>query len=227
MHREDNFDFDDLKKTWQQQEVPDGYKQSEIEAMLNRKSKNYVKYILWVSIAEFLVFGFLNFVALFSDNFHSDFTNILNKLQIRNQSEVEFSLDKIYLWMKILSFIITGIFVLRFYNSYKKINIESNLKKFIKQIISFKNTVNLFIFINIFLLVLFVGGFTSFLIFTINRQNINVDNPTLMGLVTGVVFGLLICVILILVYYKIAYGILLKRLSKNLKQLEKIDSEKS
>lgn len=227
MPDQDNFDFDDFKKTWQQQEVSGGYQQSEIEAMLNKKSKNYVKYILWISIAEFLIFGFLNFVAFFSDNFHSDFTNILNKLRIRNQSEVEFSLDKIYMWMKILSLVITGIFVLRFYSSYKKINIESNLKKFIEQIISFKNTVNLFIFINIFLLILFVGGFTGFLIFTINRQNINIDNPTLMGLVTGVVFGLLISVILILIYYKIAYGILLKRLSRNLTQLEKIDSEKS
>lgn len=223
MPDQDNFDFNILKKTWQEQPVSDGYDQSEIKAMLDRKSRNNVKYILWISIAEFLIFGFLNFTAWFSDNFHSNFTNILNNLHIKNQSEIEFSLDKIYIWIKILSLVISGIFVLMFYKSYKKINIESNLKKFIRQIIHFKNAVNFFIFINVLLVILFMVGFTGFLIFTINKQHINIDNPTFFGLITGFVLGLLICVIFIFIYYKIAYGILLKRLSKNLEQLEKMD----
>ena len=227
MPNEEDFDIDSLKKTWQDQEIADDYNQSEIESMLNKKSRNYVKYILWISIAEFVIFGFINFVALFSADYHTDFTSILDKLHIRDQSEVEFSLDRIYYWMKIFSLIITGVFVLIFYMNYKKINVESNLKKFITHIISFKKTVNLFIFSNIFLLVLFIGSFTSFLVITIKKQNIHIDNPTFWGLITGVVFSLLICIIMILLYYKLAYGILLKRLSRNLTQLEQIDSEKA
>lgn len=226
MPNSEDFDIDSLKKAWQDQEIADDYNQNEIESMLNKKSRNYVKYILWISIAEFFIFGLINFLALFSTNFQTDFTSILNKLQIRNQNEVEFSLDKIYYWMKIFSLIITGVFVVIFYKNYKKINVESNLKKFITHIIHFKKSVNFFIFSNIFLLILFIGSFTSFLVFTIKKQNIHIDNPTFWGLVTGVVFSLLICIILILLYYKLAYGILLKRLSVNLKQLEKIDSEK-
>ena len=226
MPNTDDFDIDSLKKTWQDQEIADGYDQNEIESMLNKKSRNYVKYILWISVAEFVVFGIINFLALFSDNFHTDFTSILNRLQIRNQNEVEFSLDKIYYSMKIFSLLITGVFVVIFYINYKKINVESNLKKFITHIIHFKKTVNFFIFSNIFLLILFIGSFTSFLVFVINQQNIHVDNPTFWGLITGVVFSLLICIILILLYYKLAYGILLKRLSRNLSQLEQIDSER-
>jgi len=226
MPNSENFDIDSLKKTWQDQMIPDDYNQNEIESMLNKKSRNYVKYILWISIAEFVIFGFINFLALFSEDFHTDFTSILNKLQIRNQNEIEFSLDRIYYWMKIFSLIITGVFVVIFYMNYKKINVESNLKKFIIHIIHFKKTVNLFIFTNVFFLLLFIGSFTSFLVFTIKQQNIHVDNPTFWSLITGVVFSLLICIILILIYYKLAYGILLKRLSVNLKQLEKIDSEK-
>lgn len=226
MPNEEDFDIDSLKKTWQDQEIADDYNQSEIESMLNRKSRNYVKYILWISIAEFVIFGFINFLALFSADHHTDFTSILDRLHIKNQNEVEFSLDKIYYWMKIFSLIITGVFCLIFYRNYKKINVESNLKKFIIHIISFKKTVNLFIFSNIFLLILFIGSSTSFVVLTIKRQNIQIDNPTFWGLVTGVVFSLLVCIILILLYYKLAYGILLNKLSVNLKQLEKIDSEK-
>ena len=227
MPNSEDFDIDSLKKTWQDQVIPGAYDQNEIESMLNKKSRNYVKYILWISIAEFIVFGLINFLALFSSNFQTDFTSILNKLQIRNQNEIEVSLDRIYYWMKIFSLIITGFFVLIFYSNYKKINVESNLKKFITHIIHFKKTVNLFIFSNIFLLILFIGSFTSFIVFTIRKQNIHIDNPTFWGLITGVVLSLLICIILILLYYKLAYGILLKRLSVNLKQLEKIDSEKA
>lgn len=226
MPNSEDFDIDALKKTWQDQVISDGYNQDEIEVMLNKKSRNYVKYILWISIAEFIVFGVINFITIFSSDFHTDFTNILNKLQIRNQSEVEFSLDKIYNSMKILSLFITGIFVVVFYLNYKKIDVESNLKKFIIHIIKFKKTVNLFIFSNVLLLVLFIGSLISLLTVTIRQQNIHVDNPTFWSLVIAVSLSLLISVVLILLYYKLAYGILLKRLSKNLKQLEKIDSEK-
>ena len=226
MPNSEDFDIDSLKKTWQDQTISDGYNQDEIEVMLNRKSRNYVKYILWISIAEFVIFGIINFVALFSSSFHTDFTSILNRLQIRNQNEVEFSLDKIYTFMKIASLLITGVFVVIFYRNYKKITIESNLKKFIIHILDFKKAVNLFIFCNIILLFLFIGSFTSFIIFTIQKQNIHIDNPTFWGLITGVIFSLLICIIIILFYYRIAYGIILKRLSVNLKQLKKIDSEK-
>jgi len=206
--------------------ISDGYNQDEIEVMLNKKSRNYVKYILWISVAEFLVFGVINFITIFSGDFHTDLTNILNKLQIRNQPEVEFSLDKIYNSMKILSFFITGIFVVVFYLNYKKIDVESNLRKFIIHIIKFKKTVNLFIFSNVLLLVLFIGSLISMLTVTIRRQNIHVDNPTFWSLIIAVSLSLLISIVLILLYYKLAYGIILKRLSKNLKQLEKIDSEK-
>lgn len=128
--------------------------------------------------------------------------------------------------MKILSLFITGIFVVVFYLNYKKIDVESNLKKFIIHIIKFKKTVNLFIFSNVLLLVLFIGSLISLLTITIRRQNIHVDIPTFWSLLIAVSLSLLISVMLILLYYKLAYGIILKRLSKNLKQLEKIDLEK-
>ena len=41
-----DFNIDDFKKSWQEQSVPEVYETSEIEAMLNKSSRNYVKYIL-------------------------------------------------------------------------------------------------------------------------------------------------------------------------------------
>ena len=124
-----DFDIDSFKKSWQNQTIADGYNQEDIEKMLNKKSRNYVKYILWISIAEFFVFGMINFITLFSSNFHTDFTSILNRLQIKNQSQVEFSLDRIYNWMKVASLVITGIFVIIFYINYKNMRYFIILKK--------------------------------------------------------------------------------------------------
>jgi len=45
-----DFDLDNLKKTWQEQEVRPKYDGAQIEAMLNKSSRNYVKYILWIII---------------------------------------------------------------------------------------------------------------------------------------------------------------------------------
>ncbi|RRQ45623.1 beta-carotene 15,15'-monooxygenase [Chryseobacterium sp. SC28] len=221
-----DFDIDSLKKAWQEQEIASAYEQNEIESMLNKKSRNYVKYILWISIAEFVIFGLINFSALFFTDSQTDFTGILNRLQIKNQNEIELSLDRIYDWMKVFSLVISGIFVAIFYRNYKKINVESDLKKFITHIIQFKKTVNLFIFSSVVLLILFIVSFTSFLIFTVRQQNIDVDNPTIWALLMAMALSLTICIILILLYYKLAYGILLKRLSRNLSQLEEIESEK-
>ena len=39
------FDLDSLKKTWQEQPVQPKYDDKEILQMLNRKSRNYIKYI--------------------------------------------------------------------------------------------------------------------------------------------------------------------------------------
>ena len=55
MPNSEDFDIDALKKTWKDQVISDGYNQDEIEVMLNKKSRNYVKYILWISIIEFIL----------------------------------------------------------------------------------------------------------------------------------------------------------------------------
>ena len=49
------FDLDSFKETWQQQPVQPKYDTSEIESMLNKSSRNYVKYILWISLVEFIL----------------------------------------------------------------------------------------------------------------------------------------------------------------------------
>ncbi len=52
-----DFDIDNFKKDWQAQDKKRLYNSSEILEILNHKSKNYVKYIFWISLAEFILFS--------------------------------------------------------------------------------------------------------------------------------------------------------------------------
>ena len=90
------FDLDHLKKTWQEQEVQPKYDSPQIEAMLNKSSRNYVKYILWISIAEFLVILGLNFYYSFIGDESESFMNILGKLGIENTVDLQADFAHLY-----------------------------------------------------------------------------------------------------------------------------------
>jgi hypothetical protein len=219
------FDLDSFKKTWQEQPVQEKYDNSEILQMLNRKSRNYVKYIFWISVAEFLFFSAVGLFYIIQGKESNSFMSILEKLGAKKTTELEGSLDNIYIVLKVLSLSITAYFVYKFYQNYKKIKIEENLKKFILKIIQFKKTVNAFILINILLLISFTSIFIVFIFYILNSQNIEVNNSTLTAFVIGIVISTILAVFLIWLYYKVVYGIIMRKLDRNLTQLKEIDSQ--
>ncbi len=223
MPKED-FNIDDFKKSWQEQK-PEVYQSSEIEAMLNKKSRNYVKYILWISVAEFLFFAAVNIFTVFGTKNDSSFMDLLQKLGVNVTNNIEEDFQHLYLLLKIFSLAITAFFVILFYKNYKQIDIENNLKKFILQIIRFKKTVNLFIITNIAVLVVFTAVLTNFTMNVLRFQNVYLNNSTLAGFTIGILVSLSIGILLILLYYRIVYGIIMRRLDKKLKQLQQIEQE--
>lgn len=218
------FNLDTFKKTWQEQEVPPKYDSAEIEAMLNKSSRNYVKYILWISVAEFLIILGLNTYYTFVGDESGSFLRILSKMGAKTSAALEYDLSHLYMLLKAISIVLTAFFVVKFYRNYTKIKVESNLKKFILQIIDFKKTVNLFILANIVLLVVFTVVITGFIFYVLSEQQIHLSNPTLAGFFIGLVLVTGLSILLIWLYYRIVYGIIMQRLGKNLKELKKIDS---
>ncbi len=219
-----DFDIDSLKKQWQEQPVPEKYNDSEIQQMLNRKSRNYVKYIFWISAAEFLIFLLINIFYIFQPSGEDSFIHILQRMGVEKTGKLEADYAHLYFIMRVISLLITGYFVVKFYRSYKKIKVEENLKDFILHILKFRKTVYLFILINILLLVLFMVTLTFFIFNVMASQQIELDNPTMIGFLVGLIISTVISVVLIWVYYRIVYGIIMGRLSKNLKQLKEIEA---
>ena len=96
------FDLDNFKKSWQEQEVQPKYNSTEIEAMLNKSSRNYVKYILWISIAEFLIILCMNIYYTFLGDDSNSFIKILARLGVQNSTELQTSFGNLYLILKVL-----------------------------------------------------------------------------------------------------------------------------
>lgn len=218
-----DFDLDQFKASWQQQEQR--YSQSQILQMLNKKSRNYVKYILWISILEFLVVIAFNSYYFSGDSQTKDLSKIIEKLGVKGSPDVVASLDHAYLLTKIFGILITLFFVVKFFLSYRQIHVESNLKKLIQQILTFKKTVQFFILTNIAFLVISTLGFIALILSFVKDQHVKVDSPTLIGFGVGAIIGISASVLLIWIYYRIIYGIIVKKLSKNLEQLKTIEQE--
>jgi hypothetical protein len=222
-----DFDLDSFKSTWQKQPVENKYDDNEILKMLNRKSRNYMKYIFWISAAEFLFFTLFGFYYIIQDKDSNSFMALLLRLGVEKNTELTNNLEVIYLIIKITTLIVTGVFVIKFYQNYRKIKIEEDLKAFITRIINFKKTVNAFILTNIVLFILFTTVFTGFVFYVVNHQNIQLDSSTKNGFIMAIIVSTLLCVVLIWLYYRLVYGIIMGRLDKNLKQLKEIDSQEN
>lgn len=222
-----DFDLDSFKSTWQKQPVENKYDDNEILKMLNRKSRNYMKYIFWISAAEFLFFTLFGFYYIIQDKDSNSFMALLLRLGVEKNTDLTNNLEVIYLIIKITTLIVTGVFVIKFYQNYRKIKIEEDLKAFITRIINFKKTVNAFILTNIVLFILFTTVFTGFVFYVVNHQNIQLDSSTKNGFIMAIIVSTLLCVVLIWLYYRLVYGIIMGRLDKNLKQLKEIDSQEN
>lgn len=221
------FDLDSFKKTWQEQPVQPKYDNTEILQMLNRKSRNYVKYIFWISVVEFLFFSVLGLFYLFPEEESDSFRKMLERLGAQEAPEIENNFGYAYLTIKVLSLLITAYFVLKFYQNYRKIKIEENLKGLITRIIKFKTTVNAFILISIVLLLIFTFVLISFIFYILNSQNIQPSSSNLAIIIIGIAVSTLLAISMIWFYYRLVYGTIIRKLDKNLKQLKEIDSHEN
>lgn len=223
---EPDFNLDELKKSWQDQNKVTRYKNDEIREILNRRSRSYVKYIVWISIGELLLFLLLNTFAILNHDNGEDYIAQLKKLGVVPSSGMLFNFHLFYNVFKFLGLLISVSFIWIFVSNYKRINVESNLKRFILQIMSFKKAVNRFILLNILLIVVFLMVVSILPIYYISSQNVVLESGEYAGFIVGMAVGTIVSIGLLVLYYRLVYGIIMRRLGKNLKQLEDIEQQK-
>ncbi|RIV45562.1 MULTISPECIES: hypothetical protein [Flagellimonas] len=206
-----------LKKDWQKREADlPKLSYDQIYKMIWKKSSSIVKWIFYISILEFIFWAGINII--FND---PDSIQELKDLHIH----------KVIMVLNVVNYAIILYFIYKFYTNYKKISFTDSSKKLMSTILKVKRTVTQYVWFNLII-------FTTYLI--INMYGVLLYGPEgkeiveaasqdgnstafwAMVIAISVVFTAII-LFLIWLFYKLLYGILLKRLRENYNELKKLE----
>jgi hypothetical protein len=209
-------ELDLLKKAWQKDEYSfEQVSENDIYKMLQTKSSSIVKWILIISVLEFLLWTAISVLFNTDDYF--------KKMQNENLI-VYFKIFNYFNYAVILGFIYY------FYKNYIKISTTDSTKNLMKDILRTRRTVQYYVWYNLAMMTLsmFIGFALAFFFnpeMTVLKDKIAHEkgNITLIITVCFVLLSTLIFVSLFWLFYKLLYGILLKKLNNNYKELKKID----
>lgn len=206
-----------LKKDWKKKEHSyNQLSEQQIYAMLHKNSSSIVKWILVISVVEILFWSSLSF-------FTTDDTT-KNALKI-------WHLDTFLPIASTINYVVVVFFIYQFYKNYKRINTTESVKQLMNTILKTKKIVTYYVWYNLAMI------FVTFIVFMgfqfkydpkinemITKSTTQIDpNIFYIGVFLGYMFFIAIILFLFWLFYKLLYGILLKRLSKNYAELKKLD----
>jgi ABC-type bacteriocin/lantibiotic exporter with double-glycine peptidase domain len=198
-----------LKKDWKKNENAfDQVTEKEIYGMLHKRSSSIVKWILIISILEFLFLRLLD-LSIFLDD---EYSNRMKEHHI-------YDFEK---FVTIFNFVVLLVFIYYFYRNLKAINSSSSVKKLMQDIINTRKIVKYYVWYNLVL----VGITSAIVIYSqfMYDKNINhLYDKYQLFFILGGFFFVIIILLLFWLFYRLLYGILMRRLEKNYNELKKID----
>lgn len=209
--------LDNYKKAWENQPEDKQVSAIEIYKMAHSKSSSIVKWIFIIGILEFVFWTAINFII------PKDFYQIYEELNLMTFLQV----------FGVLHYIIIVAFLYIFYKNYTNISLIDSTKKLIKNILRIRKTVQYYVYYNI-AMVFFGSIILNVVLFSdserfqrlMNPNNIEIEaNQLIIVTIISQVIALIIITVLLWFFYRVVYGILLKRLNRNYKELLKIEDQ--
>ncbi|WCO02640.1 hypothetical protein [Psychroserpens ponticola] len=206
-----------LKKDWKNEDkVYPKLSYKEIYNMILSKSSSIVKWIFIISILEFVFWVFISF-GLKASGFNLELDGMEKNAG--------------FIAISIFSYAILAYFFYRFYINYKTINTTDNAKVLMENILKTRRTVKQYVFFNLLVLVIGVSYMMPYALKSDEDSRVLLETAQANGelfkyyasiaLVT--IIGLVIAISVLLLFYWLIYGILLKRLNRNYYELKKLE----
>ena len=210
-------ELDILKKDWKKNE--NSYTQiteKEIYGMLHKKSSSIVKWILVISILEIAFWSVLGFFTA-DDNY----LKTLEQYHLRDVMPI----------ITTLNYAVILFFIYLFYKNYKTINTTDTVKQLMHTILKTRKTVQNYVWYNLImtffsmvLVVVFQLKYDRNIEKVFKNMSTTMDSNLFYLMVTFFYIIIILVVIgLIWLFYRLIYGILMKFLNNNYKELKKID----
>jgi len=203
-----------LKKDWNKDKSDyKSYSDTELYPMLHKKSSSIVKTLFYISVAELVFWILISYVPYFFSD----------KMRARLETSYE---NPIFTGLTIFGFLVVLLFVYLLYKSHKSISSTDNAKKLMESILRTRKVIKYYVLYN--LIMIFISIPLS-LYFEFNQntefhdQVAAFDSTQMAVLVAMVVLVTGIFLLLIWLFYRLIYGILLKRLNRNYDELKKLE----
>lgn len=208
--------LDVLKKDWNKPETNfEKFGPYELQSLLHRRSSNIVKWLFYISIAELIFWPIVN---MFTPKENWVLFSQLNLIPA--------------IWaINFVHYAIVLYFIYRFYKNYQSIKATDSVFDFMNNIVRTRKTVKYYVIYNLTVMGLIFLFFNIEYFFNqdvilafMEKSYGEISDPAkfmkyffIAQIVIGVVFLLLLWL-----FYKLIYGILLRRLNKNYKEMKKM-----
>ncbi|KJD34406.1 hypothetical protein PK35_00975 [Tamlana nanhaiensis] len=208
-------ELDLLKKSWNKpQQAHKTLSVNDIYPMLHKKSSSIVKTLFYISIAELVFWLLINAIPVFYSDEHKQ------KLEALYQNDT---------LLTVITFITYGIilvFIYLLYKSYQNISVTDSAKKLMENILKTRKIIKYYVLYNLIMAAVSLSiGFYYVLHNDVNLTDkiAHLSNSQLVGLYAGIVAVVIIFVCIIWLFYRLIYGLLLKRLNRNYNELKQLE----
>lgn len=203
-----------LKKDWNRKSTGfKNYSDSDIYPMLHKKSSSIVKTLFYISIAElgfWLLAGILPYFlsSTFKEKLETSYENPL------------------FLGLSILSYLVIFLFIYLLYKSHKAISSTDSAKKLMENILKTRKVIKYYVLYNLAMIFLSIP-LSIYFEYDENpefhQQIVEFSTNQMLILYGIIVIVAAVFLLLLWLFYRLIYGILLKRLNRNYNELKKLE----
>lgn len=201
--------LDNIKDLWKNQEESNiKFTEKDIHKMVKKKSSSIVKWILIISLLEFIL---PNLIFLFTD------------FDATKQFYEQYDLKTAMMIYSVVHVAIIIIFIYIFYKNYQNISAGSTVKILLSDILKTRRTVKYYIYYNLTIMGV-IGLHIFYAVFNSDEFQASLASGT--SMVKIWIFSIIfLCLALLIfwLFYRILYGFFLKKLKRNYAALSQKD----
>ncbi|WP_127845158.1 hypothetical protein [Psychroflexus aestuariivivens] len=198
-------ELDLIKKDWQKRnENLPKFSASELYPMLKKRSSSIVKWIFLISVIEFLFWIGIEIIS-----FSQEYMDLVESMGLGLFLRISM----------VINYIVIVTFIILFFNNYRKIKINDDIKTLMKNIIRTRKTVKCYVWFNVSIFI--ITFLVSTIAMLVEQDFQDMQKVLIVGVILIVVMTVFVG--LILLFYRLLYGFLTKKLYRNYEQLKRIE----
>ena len=204
-----------LKKDWEKQD-PSHKKLSakELYPILHKKSSSIVKTLFYISVGELIFWILINTIPYFTSDSYQERLNSI------------YSNEYVLTGLNIFSYAVIILFVYLLFKAHKSISVTDSTKNLMEQILKTRKVIKYYVIYNLvmafisMIIGLYLGVFHDP---EVSATVANFNSKQLFVTYTIIIVVTAVFVLIIWLFYKLLYGLLLKRLNRNYRELKRLE----